>query len=148
MQFKHYINESEKHMEAGDLQKTLHKIPKKHRDMMRGYSYYVQDGNTLKNDPEHIGENDLKNKKIILAAPWRYGRELAFLHEIGHIVYCHLSDNQKEAWKKLCVKTNMKQEDRQNAEELFCQAYGSTYSKHPPVTYYKPEWEKFIKALD
>lgn len=148
MDFRYYINEAEKKMAAGDLQHTLSKIPKDHRNILKGYKYAVEDGNTLKGDDGHIGLNDLDKQHIKVAAPWNYGREFALLHEIGHSVWAKYIANCKhrqEEWKKIAKRTKGKV--NQNAEELFCHAYANTYSKNKIEVHNHPEWEKFIKSL-
>ena len=144
MRFKSFLADSDR----TDIHKTLERIPKGHRDFISKYSIAFQGGCTLKGDDKHIGEVDDVKKKIVVAAPWRYSREMCLLHEVGHLVWGKfVSEKQKEQWKDLCKKTKMDKEDRQEPEELFCQAYGATYSKRPPTTFYKPEWVRFVKGI-
>ena len=145
MNFKSYFNESE---ESQDIKHALSMLPTSHQKLVAGYQIKFQPGNTLKNDNESIGEVDEKNKTITICGPWHYSRQTTFLHEVAHRVWEKLvSNEQKKAWKKLYKETQMEKKDRQNAEEIFCMSYSATYSKHPPVTYYKPAWVKFIKSL-
>jgi hypothetical protein len=135
-------------MEAGDLQKAMKKIPSGHRKLLRGYKFHTQGGNTLAGDGEHIGSNDLNKKKIIIAAPWNYGREFALLHEIGHLVWANFVAPHKDKvrqWQKIAKTTKKKL--RQNTEELFCHAYANTYAKNKITVHDHPEWEDFVKNL-
>jgi hypothetical protein len=148
MGFKEFLIESEK-MEEDDLKKTLHKIPAEHRKLVKGYGYQTQGGNTLKGDNEHIGFNDLSKHKIVLAAPWNYGREFALLHEIGHMVwekYISPNPEKKKEWMAIVKKT--KDKVHQNAEEVFCHAYANHYVKNKIVIHTHDKWEKFIKSLN
>ncbi len=58
-----------------------------------------------------------------------------------------MDQNLQKQWSELVRRTPMKKADIQSDEEMFSMAYASTYSKRPPVTYYKPEWIHFIKQL-
>jgi len=135
--------------ETGDVDKTLKKLPKSHRELLKGYTISFQGGNTLKGDAGHIGENDLEKKKIVVASPWNYGREFALLHEIGHIIYMSLmtsQPNKVEDWKKV-VRNTKDEKVNQNVEELFCHAYANTYSKNKIEIHNHPTWEQFIKHV-
>ena len=146
--FRQFINESVSHMEDHDLQKTLHKIPKAHRELLGGYKFLTQGGNTLKNDSQHIGSNDMAKKCIVIAAPYNYGREFALLHEIGHLVWAKYVlpyAEKKKQWSAIVKKTKNKL--HQNNEELFSHAYANTYAKNQIVIHDHPEWDKFVKSL-
>ena len=144
MNFKSFLTDSENK----DVEKTLAKLPKAHRDFVSKYKISFQGGCTLKGDGDHIGEVDDVKKRIIVAAPWNYPREFCLLHEIAHLVWGKfVSDEQKKTWKDLCKKTKLKKNARQNEEELFCQGYAATYCKRPPTDYFHEEWVKFIKSL-
>ena len=135
----------------GEVRDTLAKLPKAHRALTKGYKFKFEDGCTLKGEKDAIGMihlNDDKKKEIHVAAPWRYGREFAMLHEIGHLVYeRYMGDNKelKAKWQKIVNKTKNKL--HQPAEEIFCHAYANTYSKNKIEIHNHPEWEKFIKSL-
>jgi len=129
-----------------DVHKTLRKVPKKHRNLVRGFKYTFQPGNTLKGDNDHIGFIDEKKKTITIAAPWNYGREYTLLHELGHAVWQHILDDKKrEEWKRIVKNTKNKQ--KQGAEELFCMAYANTYSNRKIEIHSHDSWEKFIKSI-
>lgn len=144
MDFKAFLNESKKFMQ--DVHETLDKLPKKHKNLIKDFKFEFQPGHTLKNDTNHIGVIDEKNKKITIAAPYNYGREYAILHEIGHIVWKYLvSHDSRKAWADIVKNTKTKQE--QNNEELFCQAYSNFYAKNKIVINTHDKWEAFIKNL-
>ena len=141
MQFKQFLESEEKK----NIKTTLSKLPKAHKALVKGYKYAFQGGNTMKGDDEHIGEVDPNTKKIVVAAPWNYGREFTILHEIGHMVYETLTPKQKKMWAKIVKNTKDKQ--KQIPEELFCMAYANTYAKHQVEIHNHEEWGKFIKSL-
>lgn len=141
--------------EEGDVQKTLKKLPKSHRDLVAGYRISFIGKNTL-SDGQSVGSNHLKNKKMVIASPWNFGREFALLHEIGHLVWEKLPEPTKHQWKQLVQKNSSKQIQqnpqakdslKQNPEEIFCHCYANFYSKHKNVTYNNLQWMKFIKNL-
>ena len=143
--FRLFLEASDEAM--SDLKKTLAKLPESHRDLVKGYTLKLEPGNTLKRYPDHVGRVDAEKKTLTIAAPWNYGREQTILHEIGHLVWAILSPEIRKSWADLVHTTQMKDSDRQNPEELFAMSYGATYSKHPPLTYYRKEWVKFIQNL-
>ena len=147
MEFKNFILENETNMK--DVNETLKKIPKKHKNLLKGYKYIFQPDNTLKNDSDHIGLVQDGPKTITLAAPWAYGREYTFLHEIGHIVWKHFVDKDlRSEWNEIVKKTkDLKQKDKQNIQELFCMAYSSCYCTKPISSYNHDEWIKFVEKL-
>jgi hypothetical protein len=142
MEFKQFIESQE-----SDIEATLAKIPKKHKALVKGYKFKFQDGNTLKGDDGHVGVTDKDKKTITICAPYFYGRENVILHEIAHQIWEKLSEKQHKKWAKIAKSTNMKKQDRQNPEELFCMAYSNEYAKHKHVVFDYPEWSKFIKSL-
>ena len=142
MEFRQFIENYEQ-----DIKETLSKLPKKHQNLVRGYKFKFQPGNTLKGDNDHIGVTDEEKKAITIAAPWNYGREFTFLHEVGHKIWEGLSPEQQNKWTDIVKKTKMKKQDRQNAEELFSMSYANHYAKHKHVMFTYPEWEKFIKSI-
>ena len=145
MEFKAFIILTESYDK--DLKETLGKIPALHRKLASRYKFVFQPGNELKGDGEHIGLIDDKNKTITVAAPWNYGREYTVLHEIGHLIWNGLLNNDKhQEWTSIVKKTKNKQ-GGQDSEELFCMAYANTYAHHKVLIHTHDEWEKFIKRL-
>lgn len=127
-----------------DIDDTLSKIPKSHAALVKGYTYKFEPNNTL--DGDHVGEIDTEKKSIRVAAPWNYGRQYAFLHEIGHQVWDNLVEKPlKKKWMKIVDRTKHKQP--QGGEELFCMAYADFYAKNKIEIHHHPEWAKFIKSL-
>ena len=130
--FKNFmLSELSYQKNGGDIEKTLKKIPKSHKDLLKKYKVDFQDGNSLKGDNQHVGSLDMNRKEIIIASPWNYGREWTILHEIGHVVYEeHINKNEalKEKWEAIVKRT--KDKANQNAEELFCHAYANTYAQN------------------
>ena len=143
MEFKQFLEATE---EQKNIKTMLAKIPKKHRNLVRGFKYEFIKGNTLDGDDENIGLCDKCKKKLTIAGPWHYGREFTTLHEVGHLVWEMLPPEKKAEWKKVLKGTKGKHQ-RQNAEELFCMAYANTYAKHKDVIHDHPEWDQFIKKL-
>lgn len=142
--FRIYVEESE----AGqaDLKKTLAKLPKAHQDLVKGYSWKFQGGNTLEGDGEHVGLLDSEKKKITIAAPWNYGREYAVLHEIAHLVWeSYVDASRKESWQQIVNATDDKQ--HQSAEELFCMAYATHYAKNKIDIHSHGTWDRFIDQI-
>jgi hypothetical protein len=144
MNFKTWLEGAE---EDKDVRKTLAKVPKAHSALLRGYKFFWQDGNTLKNDPEHIGFIKGSPENIVtIASPWNYGREYTLLHELGHLVWAKFVPAEKrEQWQH--VVNNTKDKQNQNAEELFCMAYANTYANNKIEIHSHPEWERFIKSI-
>lgn len=151
--FKTFIESSE---EEKNVKDTISLLPKSHQKLLNGYKFKFTPGNTLKGDNDHIGY--IHKNKIVVAAPWHYGRSFTTLHEIAHLVWEKLiTSNLKKEWSALISKTKKQQKKDQeeksanaidqNDEELFAMAYAATYSKHPPKTFLNKEWQKFIKNL-
>jgi len=57
--FKEFLIESE---EKKDTNEILKKIPKSHADLVKGFKFIWQAGNTLKGDNDHTGIIDPKKK--------------------------------------------------------------------------------------
>lgn len=131
--------------EEQDIRHTLAKLPPSHAALVKGFDFGFQGGNTLKGDDENIGYMDPENKKVVVAAPWNYGREFTLLHEVGHRVYERLSDDLKHRWAVIVHNTKNKQ--KQSPEELFCMAYANHYAKNKIVIHDHPEWHRFIEEL-
>jgi hypothetical protein len=142
--FRHFITEADQTM--SDVRKTLEKLPKSHQKFVKPFKFKFQAGNTLKGDGGHVGCIDDGKMTLTVAAPWNYGREFTFLHEIGHLIWKHLVDDKmRKTWSKLVSKTKEKAKD--NDEELFCMAYSSFYCNRPVSIHDHPQWDEFIKNL-
>jgi len=139
--------------EQRNVKSIISKLPKKHQQLLDGFKVVFEPNNTLKNDNDNIGY--IFKKKIVVAAPWNYGRSMVTLHEIAHLVWEKLMTSQlKKEWKKLVSSTIEDQKKNipsrsvnaldQDHEEIFCMSYASTYMKHPPVTYLNSKWQDFI----
>jgi len=138
--------------EEENVKEIISKLPKSHQKLLNGYKFKFTPGNTLKNDKEHIGY--IHNDKIVVAAPWHYGRGFVCLHEIAHLIFEKLlTPSLKKEWEQLVKKhkaAQMKENPNaasaidQNAEEIFSMVYAATYSKHPPKTYLNKQWQNFI----
>lgn len=146
MRFRDYL-ESDAGMgeEKQDILRTLSKLPPSHRELIRGFSWKFQGGNTLAGDDQHVGYMDDYEKKIAVAAPWNYGREFTILHEIAHTVWERVPDQLKQQWAAIVQRTKHKQQ--QSPEELFCMAYANFYAKNKIVIHDHPEWNEFIRNL-
>lgn len=143
MKFKQYISREERK----DVERTLEKIPKSHARLIKGYEISFQPSNSLKGDEKHIGFIDEEKKKIVVSAPWNYGREYTFLHEIGHAVWKYALDKKdKEEWKKILKKSRSKNKKdlSQNDEEIFCMSYAQHYARNKLVKYDHDELDDFI----
>lgn len=146
MMFRKYLELEEKK----DIKKTLKKIPKSHANLIRDYEIVFQRNNTLKGDDKHIGLIDEKGKKITIAAPWNYGREYTFLHEIGHAVWKFILDaEKKEDWKKLLNKERTKGNKNlmQDYEEIFCMMYAQAYAKNKIEKYNNQKLLNFVSKI-
>lgn len=149
--FRKFLLENE---EKENVQKMIRQLPKGHQRLLRGWKFKYQPGNTLDGDDDHIGL--IHNDKITVAAPWNYGRCFTTLHEIAHLVWEHkMTPDLKKKWEALVSETKAKHKSQlpkdchaaldQNAEEIFCMAYATAYSKHPVITYNNKAWIAFIK---
>lgn len=143
--FRKFIEREEMEEEKGDIARTLNKIPASHANLVKGYRWKFHAGNTLNGDDQHVGYMDDGEKEIAVAGPWNYGREFTILHEIAHRVWGIMPNKLKKQWHQIVANTENKQE--QEPEELFCHAYATAYTKHPPATHYKEKWIEFIKNL-
>lgn len=147
--FKQFLIESEK----SDLKITINKLPKEHQKLVSNYSFKFQGNNTLKGDNENVGELDPNKKKITIASPWNYPREITVLHEIGHLVWEKLlTKNNRNEWSKILNKLKQnnnksKKDLDQNDEEIFCHSYAQFYIKNKMVKFDYPELQKFISKL-
>lgn len=135
----------QKSEEEKNLKTTIDKLPKSHRMLLKNFSVTMTCKNTLKGDDEHIGY--ISKFDIKVAAPWNYGREFTFLHEVAHLVWEKLiTPSQKDEWKKLCKLYNQK--PKMNCEEVFCMAYASYFANHQIATYMNPKWDNFFEKLN
>lgn len=130
--------------ESDNVEKLIAKLPKGHQKLLRGYKFKYTPGNTLKGDKQHIGY--IHNDKIVVAAPWNYGREWVTLHEIAHLVYEKLCSPEWEKKWKAVVKKNPKRQ-KQNDEELWCMAYAAQFAKHKIVVHTHPAWQQYMKEF-
>lgn len=148
MEFRQYITEGSKGEK--DIEKTLGRIPAKHRALVKDYKFVFQPTNCLRGDNKHIGLIDEKNKTITIAAPWNYGREYTLLHEVGHAVWKYILDDEKRAeWKKTLrpIKKRHKKDLNQNDEEIFCMAYAQAYANNGLEKYDHDELVDFVRSL-
>lgn len=135
--------------EESDVEKTLSKLPKAHRELVKGFKITFEPGNTLKGDKGHVGVIQTDPKpEIRVASPWNYGREFTFLHEVGHLVYEKYVRGTplEKQWAAICKRTKNKKPG-EPPEENFCHAYGNEYGKNQVVIHTHPEWSKFIRKL-
>lgn len=146
MRFKKYVQEEERN----DIKKTLEKIPKRHADLVKDYEISFESNNSLKGDKKHIGFIDEENKKIVISAPWNYGREYTLLHEVGHAVWKYLVDNdKKKSWKALLASERKKnpKDLSQEDEEIFCMCYAQHYAKNKLCKYDHKNLDDFISEI-
>ena len=140
--FKKFFKEDE------DVQKTLAKIPKAHKNLVKGFKFLFEPHNTLQGDDGHVGMiTNQGSKRIIVASPWRFGREFTLLHEIAHLIWNSLVvASKKEEWKNI-LKKHKDLSNEKNQEESFCMAYANYYSQRPLAIYNITSWMSFIKKL-
>lgn len=142
--------------EEDNVQDTISKLPKSHQKLLDRYKFKFTPGNTLKGDNDHIGY--IHNDKIVVAAPYRYSREMVTCHEIAHLVFEYLMTRKlRQEWSELMKKTKKDHQKIQHAqnkpgldqndEEIFAMAYAATYARHAPETYANKEWQHFIKNI-
>jgi hypothetical protein len=142
--FRQFYEQS-KEQEA-NCDATLKKLPPSHRELISHYKIKWHGDNTLAGDDGHIGIVNPNTKTITIAAPWNYGREYTFLHEIAHKVFERfMTKPMFAAWKKIIAGTKDKM--KQNAEELFCMAYANHFAKNKIVIHTHPEWDNYIKKF-
>lgn len=145
MEFKQFLEVHDHIMK--DVRKTLQKIPKRHAALVKDWKFEFQDGNGVKGDYDHIGWMERDKKKITVAAPWNYGRQYAFLHEVAHLVWENfVNEKMRKEWSKIVDSTKDPKQD-QGYEELFCMAYADTYAKNKIVIHNHDKWEEFIRRL-
>ena len=149
LNFKTYFESEEKQ----NVVQLIQSLPKGHQKLLDGYKFKFTPGNTLNGDDQHVGY--IHKDKIVVAAPWNYGRAFTTLHEIAHLVWDYkMSDERKKEWKELLKKTKAKFIEslpkknrsavKQDAEEIFAMVYANVYSKHSLITYNHPDWKDFI----
>lgn len=147
MNFKKFLEQNEKE-ENKNVQEALEKLPKVYRKLVKGFKFKFLDGSTLNGDTEHVGYMTHKPKVIAVAGPWHYGREFTFFHEIGHLVWEKLMDEEKrDEWKKILKHTKGKRQ-HQGLEEMFCMMFANEYAKNKVVIHDHPEWHNFMKKLN
>ena len=144
--FKIYLETEEKE----NVKTMISKLPKGHQKLLRGYKFTFTPGNTLKGDKENIGY--IHKDKIVVAAPWNYGREFVTLHEIAHLVYEYkMTPKLKKEWSAVLKATKKEMPKHsalnQNDEEIFCMTYATFYAKHKPETYSNETRFAFIKKI-
>jgi hypothetical protein len=147
MQFKIFLEKTEN---VKNIQDALKKIPQSHANLIKDYKIVFEPNNTLKKDNDHIGFIDEEKKIIKIAAPWNYGREYTFLHEIAHAVWKYfVNSKQKKIWSRLIkkAKENKKEGLDQNEEEIFCMIYAQHYAKNKISKFNHPTLEEFIKLI-
>jgi hypothetical protein len=148
MKFLEYLEKRNSY--ETDIKSTLNKIPKSHYDLVKDYKIIFQSSNTLKNDDDHIGLIDEKNKTITIASPWNYGKEFTLLHEIAHAVWKYaLSKQKKQEWSKLFkeAKYKNKKDLSQNEEEIFCMTYAQYYAKNKMKKFDHESLLEFISRI-
>lgn len=131
-----------------DIKKTLNKLPKSHKDLVRGFEINYTNGNTIEGDKKHIGT--IHKRKIVVAAPWNYGREFTTLHEIAHMVWEYKVDpGMRKEWNKIAKDSMSKNKDLrdENPLELFCMAYAQHYAKNKITKFEHPKWHEFIEKI-
>lgn len=142
MNFKYFL-ENQKNNE--DVSDTIKKLPKSHQKLVKGYKFVFEPNNTLKNDKKHIGYIDEEEKTIKIASPWNYGREYTLLHEIAHIIWKYILDNEnKKEWKKLCKD---KKHLEENYEEIFCMIYAQLYAENKIKKFDHQKLLDFVKSI-
>lgn len=144
--FRQFYEQS-KEQEA-NCKATLKKLPPSHRKLVGEYKIKWHHDNTLQGDDGHIGIVNPNNKTITIAAPWNYGREFTFLHEIAHKIWekymAPYLERIKE-WQKVMIKHKGRM--KQNAEELWCMNYANHFAKNKIVVHTHPEWETYMKKF-
>lgn len=144
-QFRQFMEQTEE--QEKNIKETLAKLPKTHSELIKGYKIKWGCDNVLgAHDDAHVGLLNPNDKSITIAAPWNYGREYTFLHEIAHKVWAKFMTKELiEHWKKIVANTKKKL--KQNAEELWCMAYANHFAKNKIVVHTHPEWDNFMKQF-
>ncbi len=140
--FRQFFEQTEE--QEKNIKHTLSKLPKKHLALIKDYKIKWGCDNVLGNgDDAHIGLVNPNKKTITISAPYNYGREFTFLHEIGHKVFeAFMTKPLLAQWKKILKGTKDKM--KQNPEELWCMAYANHFAKNKIVVHNHPEWEAFM----
>lgn len=141
--FENYIREDKA------VKETIARLPAPHRALVKGYDIRFEPGNTLKDDPGHVGRVYIggKDKTITISSPWNYGREFTLLHEVAHFVYNKfvIKTKWEAAWYKIYkAESGPKKE---GAEEAFCHSYAAFYCKSPPEKFCIKSWRKFMEEF-
>lgn len=132
--FKYFLEQTAEQEE--NIKKTIAKVPKKHSSLIKGYKFKWQCDNVLNGDDGHVGVIDPNDKTITVCAPWNYGREFTFLHEIAHKVFERFMTKELlDEWKAILKRTKNKM--NQNAEELWCMNYANYFVKNKIVVHRK-----------
>ena len=143
--FKRFIEN-----EHDDVHKSIKKLPLAHQKLAHGFELKLEPTHTLKGDDDHVGEIIIhpKKKSIRISSPWNYGREFAFFHEIGHLVWENYVRGKplEKKWVEICSKTKDKKKD-EPPEENFCHAYASFYCKFQLAIHNHQTWRNFIEGL-
>lgn len=144
--FKSYLKKQEE-----DVDKAIKRLPKKHQQLLQGYTVYFQDGNTLKGDNEHIGVVDTEKKTINLAAPLRFSREFVLYHETAHLVWAAYIKGTplEQEWNSLVKKYKTKgiTKRKENTEEVFAHTYANSFCTYKNLLFNVKPLENFIKKL-
>ena len=144
MDFRYFFEQTKE--QEDNIQNTLKKLPANHQILIKPYKIKWGCDNVLDGDEKHIGIVNPNNKTITIAAPWNYGREFTFLHEIAHKVFeKFMTKEMFEEWKKIVTKT--KDKLKQNAEELWCMAYANHFAKNKITVHDHPEWDAHMKKF-
>ena len=142
MDFKQFLESKN----PEELNTTLHKLPPKVRNLIKGYKISFIPESTLKNDKKHVGIVDKDKKSIIISAGWNYSREMELLHEIGHLIWEELLTNQqKKEW--INIAKNTKEKQNQNAEELWCFAFANHFTHMKVDIHTHTTWDNFVKKV-
>lgn len=138
--FKRFLREDEA------VRKALKKLPKHHRDLVKGFDVRFESGKTLHGVPGSVGMVEDDKKRITIAAPWAMPRDFVLYHEVAHMVFHkYLSKELRKEWSDVAKKN--KDRKRENEMELFCHAYAAHFAKYPPKIHSHPEWAKFIDKI-
>jgi hypothetical protein len=144
MEFRDFFEQTEE--QEKNIKATLAKLPKSHQALIKDYKIKWSCDNVLDGDDGHIGLVNPHNKTITISAPYNYGREFTFLHEIGHKVFEKFMTKELLAkWTKILAKTKNKMKD--NPEELWCMNYANHFAKNKIVIHNHPEWDAYMKEF-
>lgn len=145
LEFKQFLFEQTKEQED-NIKETLRKLPKAYQKLIGHFKIKWGCDNVLNGDDGHIGIINPKNNTITIAAPWNYGREFTFLHEIGHKIWeAFMTKEFLAEWEKV-LKMN-KNRMKQNAEELWCMNFANHFAKNKVVVHSHPAWENYMKKF-